>query len=58
VATEQGGRLWLLGADGKPAAMLDDTAGTTVYRLSETPAGLLLARMNRVVQTVQAGTAK
>ena len=33
VAAEEGGKVWLLDADGKPKAMLDETAGTTAYRL-------------------------
>lgn len=50
LAAEQGGKLWLLGADGKPRALLDEDAGTTAYRLVERGADLLVARMNRVVQ--------
>jgi hypothetical protein len=53
VAAEQGGRLWLLSPDGTPLAKLTEDAGTTAYRLL---AGkeIVLARMNRVVQRVQA----
>ncbi len=34
IATEQGGKIWLLSADGKPQARLDEIAGTTAYRLT------------------------
>ena len=50
VAEEEGGKVWLLDADGKPKAMLDETAGTTAYRLALHGADVLLGRMNRVVQ--------
>lgn len=50
LAAEQGGRLWLLGADGKPRALLDEDSGTTVYRLHESGDEVVVARMNRVVQ--------
>src|SRR5262249_35748658 len=33
IASEQGGKLWLLDAEGKPQALLDEDAGTTAYRL-------------------------
>jgi hypothetical protein len=49
IAAEQGGKLWLL-ADGKEAALLDEAAGTTAYRLVLHGDEVLLARMNRVVQ--------
>ncbi len=52
VATEEGGKLWLLDADGKPKAELDETAGTTPYRMLLHGGGVLLGRMNRVVQRV------
>jgi outer membrane protein assembly factor BamB len=50
LAAEQGGRMWLLGADGKARAVLSDEAGTTAYRMSLQGPDVLLARMNRVVQ--------
>jgi len=50
---EQGGKLWLLDADGKPKAMLDEYAGTTAYRLSLHGSDVLLGRMNRTVQRVK-----
>jgi len=50
LACEQGGKLWLLGADGAPKAMLDEDAGTTIYRLAESNGQILVGRMNRVVQ--------
>ena len=53
VAAEEGGKLWLLDADGKPKAMLDETAGTTAYRLTLHGGDVLLGRMNRVVQRVK-----
>ena len=53
VAAEQGGRLWLLDADGKPKGVLDETAGTTPYRLAAQNGELLVARMNRVVQRLE-----
>ena len=49
VAAEQGGTIWLLGADGKPKACLDG-AGTTAYRMAVTDRDLVVGRMNRVVQ--------
>jgi WD40 repeat protein len=52
VAAEQGGRIWLLGEDGKPKAMLSDDAGTTPYRLALAGPNVLVARMNRVVQVL------
>jgi hypothetical protein len=52
IATEQGGRLWLLDATGRPQALLDERAGTTAYRMVVQDGGVLLARMNRVVQRV------
>jgi outer membrane protein assembly factor BamB len=54
VAAEQGGRVWLLGTDGKPKARLED-AGTTAYRLRLAGDDILVARMNRVVQRLTAG---
>ena len=53
VAAEEGGKVWLLDADGKPRAMLDETAGTTAYRLSLNGGDVLLGRMNRVVQRLK-----
>jgi hypothetical protein len=53
VAAEQGGKLWLLDADGKPKAMLDEDAGTTAYRLAVQGGDVLLGRMNRTVQRVK-----
>ena len=50
VAAEEGGKLWLLEGDGKPKAMLDETAGTTAYRMTLHGGEVLLGRMNRVVQ--------
>jgi hypothetical protein len=44
LAAEQDGKL---GADGKPRAVLDQDAGTTVYRMHISGGGLLVARMNR-----------
>jgi hypothetical protein len=55
VAAEQGGRIWLLGEDGKPTAMLGDDAGTTAYRMSLHGGSIVVARMNRVVQVLSAG---
>jgi len=52
IAAEQGGKLWLLDADGKPKAMLDEDSGTTAYRLLLTSDAVLVGRMNRVVQRV------
>jgi outer membrane protein assembly factor BamB len=52
VAAEQGGRLWLLSADGKPQAMLDEDAGTTAFRLLEHEGRLLVSRMNREIQVI------
>jgi hypothetical protein len=54
VAAEQGGRVWLLGGDGKPRGVLED-AGTTAYRLRLAGADVLVARMNRVVQRLAVG---
>jgi hypothetical protein len=51
VAAEQGGRVWLLGVDGKPRAVLEDD-GTTAYRLRLAGDDVLVARMNRVVQRI------
>ncbi|HVS39132.1 MAG TPA: hypothetical protein VMS17_26470, partial [Gemmataceae bacterium] len=53
VAAEEGGKLWLLDADGKPKAELDETAGTTPYRMLLQGGDVLLGRMNRVVQRVK-----
>ncbi|MBI4023547.1 MAG: hypothetical protein HY360_01110 [Verrucomicrobia bacterium] len=50
VATEEGGKVWLLGADGQPQAMLDEESGTTAYRLLPRDKDVMVARMNRVVQ--------
>src|SRR5262249_49091339 len=50
LAAEQGGRIWLLAAAGKPRALLREDAGTTAYRLEVQRDAVLLARMNRVVQ--------
>jgi hypothetical protein len=55
VAAEQGGKVWLLGADGKPRAVLDEAAGTTAYRLRLAGDEVLVARMNRVVQRLTVG---
>jgi hypothetical protein len=52
IAAEQGGKLWLLDAEGKPKALLDEDAGTTAYRLMPHGDDVWLARMNRVVQRV------
>jgi hypothetical protein len=52
VAAEQGGELWLLSPDGKPQAVLDEEAGTTIYRLEPSGDGWLVGRMNRVVQRI------
>jgi WD40 repeat protein len=52
VAAEQGGKVWVLGLDGQPKAMLDEEAGTTVYDLRVSDNGLLLGRMNRIAQRV------
>jgi hypothetical protein len=52
VAAEQGGALWLLSPDGKPQALLDEEAGTTVYRVQLDQKRLHLSRMNRVVQSI------
>jgi hypothetical protein len=52
VAAEQGGRIWLLGEDGKPKALLTEDAGTTPYRMSLAGPNVLVARMNRVVQVI------
>jgi WD40 repeat protein len=52
VAAEQGGKVWVIGLDGQPKAMLDEEAGTTVYDLRVSDNGLLLGRMNRVAQRV------
>jgi hypothetical protein len=53
VAAEQGGNVWLLGADGQVKANLDSEAGTTIYRLLERDGQLLVGRMNRVVQMIK-----
>ncbi len=53
VAAEEGGKLWLLDADGKPKAELDETAGTTAYRMLLQGGDVLLGRMSRVVQRVK-----
>jgi len=53
VAVEEGGKVWLLDADGKPKAELDETAGTTAYRLALHGGDVLLGRMNRVVQRLK-----
>jgi hypothetical protein len=50
VAAEEGGRLWLLDADGKPKAMLGEDAGTTAYRLAVQGGDVLVGRMSRSVQ--------
>jgi hypothetical protein len=55
VAAEQGGNVWLLGADGKPAGLLDTGAGTTAYRLLLSGSEILVGRMNRVIQRLGAG---
>jgi hypothetical protein len=55
VAAEQGGRVWLLGGDGKPRTMLSEDAGTTAYRLRLAGDEVLVARMNRVVQRLTVG---
>ena len=52
VAAEEGGKLWLLDADGQPKAMLGEVAGTTAYRMTLHGGDVLLGRMNRVVQRV------
>lgn len=49
VATEQGGGLWLLDAQGKPLAWSTD-AGTTAYRMQLQGNQLTVGRMNRTVQ--------
>jgi WD40 repeat protein len=53
VAAEQGGRLWLLEAQGKPLSVLDETHGTTAYRMSLQGGQLIVGRMNRVVQQIK-----
>lgn len=53
VAAEEGGKLWLLDVDGKPKAELDETAGTTAYRMTVQGGEVLLGRMNRTVQRVK-----
>ena len=53
VATEQGGKIWLLAEDGSPKAMLDEEAGTTAYRMALSGSQILVARMNRLVQRVE-----
>jgi hypothetical protein len=53
VAAEQGGKLWLLDADGKPKAMLSEVDGTTAYRLTLHGSDLLVGRMNRTVQRIK-----
>ena len=53
VAAEEGGKLWLLDADGKPRAELDEAAGTTAYRMLLQGGDVLLGRMSRVVQRVK-----
>jgi len=57
VAAEEGGRLWLLGADGKPLSLLSDDAGTTAYRMELSGNDLLLGRMNRTAQHVTVASA-
>jgi hypothetical protein len=52
IACEQGGNIWLLDASGAVQAKLDDEAGTTVWRAVPTADGLLVGRMNRVVQHI------
>ena len=52
VAAEQGGTLWLLDANGKARAKLED-AGTTAHRVVARGRELLVGRMNRVVQRVK-----
>ena len=53
VVAEEGGKLWLLDADGKPKAELDETAGTTAYRMTVQGGEVLVGRMNRVVQRLK-----
>ena len=53
VAAEEGGKLWLLDADGKPNARLNEDAGTTAYRLALHGGEVLLGRMNRTVQRLR-----
>ncbi len=55
LAAEQGGKLWLLDPQGQAQALVDEAAGTTVYRLQLAGDEVLLARMNRVVQRVVVG---
>jgi hypothetical protein len=50
IAAEQGGRVWLLDAEGKPKGLLSEDAGTTAYRLELHGGDVLVGRMNRVVQ--------
>jgi WD40 repeat protein len=50
VAAEQGGRIWLIGENGK--SMLSEDAGTTPYRMTLAGPNVLVARMNRVVQVI------
>jgi hypothetical protein len=52
LAAEQGGRLWLISPAGKALAQLDETAGTTAYRMQEYSGRILLGRMDRRVQWV------
>jgi hypothetical protein len=52
IAAEQGGKLWLIAPDGTPRALLDEEAGTTIYRLLPAGGGWLVGRMNRVVQRI------
>ncbi|MFW6060607.1 MAG: WD40 repeat domain-containing protein [Phycisphaeraceae bacterium] len=49
VATEQGGRLWLLGVDGQPQAQLGRQAGTTAHRLHVQGSHIAIGRMDRSV---------
>jgi hypothetical protein len=54
VAAEEGGNLWLFDRDGKARAKLED-AGTTIHRIVTHPTGLVVGRMNRVVQRLRLG---
>jgi hypothetical protein len=54
VAAEEGGDLWLFDPHGKARARLTD-AGTTVNRIVSDESGVLVGRMNRVVQRVRIG---
>jgi hypothetical protein len=53
VAGEEDGQVWVIGADGKPMAHLDE-AGTMPRLLQTTADGILVGRMNRVVQRIGA----